>query len=325
MAQVQHPQPDSERSPTEGPSVTHEQHRNGSSRSVNLWALAALVIASLWAYWPTILSLAEIWEREPDYSHGFLVLPLFVAFLFLRSDTFPRIIRPSWLGILAIAGSIALRFAGAKYFITPFDGWSIVLWVIGATLCLGGWSLLRWSLAPTLFLFFMVPLPFRAETLISQPLQKIAANLSAFCLRCIGQPAFVEETTILIGSRVLEVEQSCSGLRIFVGIFALACGYLIAFRRELWESALLLLSAIPVALLANAVRIVVTAILFQHFTEEAAHKFSHDVAGWLMIPLAAAMLGAVQWYLNCLMQDVSIGNIGETLRRDASVTKQSVA
>ena len=129
--------------------------------------------------------------------------------------------------------------------------------------------MLRWSLAPTLFLFFMVPLPFRAETLISQPLQKIAANLSAFALRCIGQPAFVEDTTILIGSRILEVEQSCSGLRIFVGIFALACGYLIAFRRELWESALLLLSAIPVALLANAVRIVVTAILFQHFTEDA--------------------------------------------------------
>jgi exosortase len=139
----------------------------------------------------------------------------------------------------------------------------------------------------------MVPLPFRAETLISQPLQKVAANFSAFILRCIGQPAFVEDTTILIGSRVLEVEQSCSGLRIFVGIFALACGYLIAFRRELWESALLLLSAVPVALAANAVRIVVTAILFEYFTEEAAHKFSHDVAGWLMIPLAAAMLGAV--------------------------------
>ena len=325
MAQVQDPQPDSERPSAKGPTTEPQTQRSGSPLGINRWALGALIVASLWAYWPTLLSLAEVWEREPDYSHGFLVLPLFIAFLFLRSDTFPKSIKPSWLGLIAIGGSIALRFAGAKYFITPFDGWSIVLWVIGATLCLGGWSLLRWSLAPTLFLFFMVPLPFRAETLISQPLQKIAANLSAFCLRCIGQPAFVEETTILIGSRVLEVEQSCSGLRIFVGIFALACGYLIAFRRELWESALLLLSAIPVALLANAVRIVVTAILFQHFTEEAAHKFSHDVAGWLMIPLAAAMLGAVQWYLNCLMQDVAAGNIGETLRRDAPVTNQSVA
>lgn len=283
---------------------------------LNPWALTAVVAASAWAYWPTLVSLAEVWEREPDYSHGWLVIPLFVLFLYIRRDSFPQTLKPAWIGLLVIAASIGLRVAGAKYFITPFDGWSIVLWTLGATLCLGGWSLLRWSLAPTLFLFFMVPLPFRAETLISQPLQKIAANISAFSLRCIGQPAFVEDTTILIGSRVLEVEQSCSGLRIFVGIFALACGYLIAFRKELWESALLLLSAVPVALLANGARIVVTAILFEHFTEEAAHKFSHDVAGWLMIPLAAAMLGAVQWYFSCLMQDVGVSSVGQTIRRE---------
>jgi exosortase len=165
----------------------------------------------------------------------------------------------------------------------------------------------------------MVPLPFRAETLISQPLQQIAAVLSAFVLRCLGQPAFAQETTLLIGHSILEVEQTCSGLRIFVGIFALACGYLIAFRREAWEAALLLVSAIPVALLANALRIVVTAILFQHFTEEAAHTFSHDVAGWLMIPLAAVLLGCVQWYLNCLMRDMAVGDVSDVVRRSDTV------
>lgn len=282
---------------------------------LNPWALLALTLAAGWAYWPTLVSLAEVWEREPDYSHGYLVIPLFLLFLYIRRDTYPRYLAPSLLGLVVIAASIGVRALGATYFMTPLDGWSFVVWTLGATICLGGWPLLRWSWPPILFLVFMVPLPFRAETLISQPLQKIAANLSAFVLRCIGQPAFVEDTTILMGSRILEVEQSCSGLRIFVGILALACGYLIAFRRELWESALLLLSVVPVALLANAARIVVTAILFQHFTEEAAHKFSHDVAGWLMIPLAAAMLGGVQWYLACLMQEEGIGEIGETIRR----------
>lgn len=284
-------------------------------RQLSIAAMVVLVAAAGWAYWPTFLSLAEIWEREPDYSHGYLVIPLSVLFLYLRWDSFPSQLSPSILGLVAIAASIGLRALGATYSVTPLDGWSFVVWAFGAAICLGGWPLLRWSWPPILFLVFMVPLPFRAETLISHPLQKIAANLSAFVLRCIGQPAFVEETTILIGNRVLEVEQSCSGLRIFVGILALACGYLIAFRREVWESALLLLSVVPVALLANAARIVVTAILFQHFTEEAAHKFSHDVAGWLMIPLAAAMLGGVQWYLMCLMQDVGVGEVSDTIRR----------
>ena len=276
--------------------------------------LMALLCASIWAYWPTLVELVDTWEREPDYSHGFLVIPLFAFFLYLRLDAFPQSLRPSVIGLLVIAGSIGLRLIGGWWFLTPLDGWSIVFWVSGIMLCLGGWSLLRWSLGPTLFLLFMVPLPFRAETLVSLPLQKIAAIFSAFVLRCLGQPAFAEETTLLIGSSVLEVEQSCSGLRIFVGIFALACGYLIAFRREAWEAALLLASAVPVALTANAARIVVTAILFQHFTEEAAHKFSHDVAGWLMIPLAAVLLWCVQWYLNCLMRDVDSGNLGQVLK-----------
>lgn len=281
----------------------------------HVWLVVGLLAVSVWAYWPTMVELVDTWNREPDYSHGFLVLPLFAFFLYIRRDTFPPYLRPSIFGLLVLAGSIALRAAGGWWFLTPLDGWSIVAWVAGVMLCLGGWPLLRWSLGPILFLFFMVPLPFRAETLISQPLQQIAAMFSAFVLRCLGQPAFAEQTTLLVGSSVLEVEQSCSGLRIFVGIFALACGYLLAFRRELWEAALLLASAVPVALTANAARIVVTAILFQHFTEEAAHKFSHDIAGWLMIPLAAALLWCVQWYLNCLMRDAPHGQVSDVMKR----------
>jgi len=282
---------------------------------LNVRWLLALVAATVWSYWPTLVELAETWEREPDYSHGYLVLPLFAFFLYLRRDLFPTVLRPSWIGLIVILASMGLRFIGGWYFLTPLDGWSIVLWTAGAALCLGGWPLLRWSLGPTLFLLFMVPLPFRMETLVSQPLQRIAAEFSAFLLRCLGQPAFASDTTLLVGNNVLEVEQSCSGLRIFVGIFALACGYLIAFRRELWEAVLLLISAVPVALAANAARIVVTALLYQHFTEDAAHKFSHDVAGWLMIPLAAALLGGVQWYLNCLMRDETAGEVGEIIKQ----------
>lgn len=287
--------------------------------SITVFSLVALLAASAWAYWPTLLNLADTWEREPDYSHGYLVLPLFAFFLYLRRDAFPATLRPSLFGLVLIAASIALRFFGGWYYFSPMDGWSIVVWFAGVALCLGGQSLLRWALSPILFLFFMVPLPFRVETMVSQPLQKIAAQLSAFILRCISQPAFAEETTLIVGNSVLEVEQSCSGLRIFVGIFALACGYLIAFRRELWESMLLIVSAIPVALLANASRIVLTAILFQHFSEESAHKFSHDVAGWLMIPLAALMLWGVQWYLNCLVRDVNEGDIGDLLKHKEAI------
>lgn len=301
------------------PNNATSENQAAASPPINSVAIGVLVLVAGWAYWPTLMELAEIWDREPDYSHGYLVIPLFVLFLYLRRDSFPKSLKPAWYGLLVIVASIALRVAGGVVFITPFDGWSIVLWVSGVALCIGGWSLLRWCLAPTLFLFFMVPLPFRYETLISQPLQRIAAILSSFVLRCLGQPAFAENTTIIVGTDILEVEQSCSGLRIFVGIFALTCGYLIAFRRELWEASLLIVGAVPVALVANAVRIVVTAILYRHFTDETAHRFSHDMAGYLMIPLAAGLLWCLQWYLNCLMRDVTHGGVADVMNRAEAV------
>ncbi len=278
-------------------------------------ALVALGISFAWCYWGTIRNLSHIWDREPDYSHGYLVIPLTLLFLWMRRGSFPNKLRPVWWGLVPIAASIALRTAGAFYALTPLDGWSIVVWSMGVALCAGGWPLLRWALPPILFLMFMVPLPYRLEFLLSVPLQVMATEVSCFILQCLRQPAFAEGTTILLGENILEVEQSCSGLRIFVGIFALASAYLIARRHEAWEAVLLIVSAIPVALLANAARIVVTALLYQNVSDDAAKRFSHDVAGWLMIPLAAVMLALVQWYLQKLMRDVNPAEIGDLLRK----------
>ena len=100
-----------------------------------------------------------------------------------------------------------------------------------------------WSLPSIAFLWFMVPLPFRVERWLSLPLQGAATKLSCWILQALGQPALAEGHVILLGDNRLEVEQACSGLRIFVGIVALAFAYAILMRRQWWEKALLLLSA----------------------------------------------------------------------------------
>ena len=138
----------------------------------------------------------------------------------------------------------------------------------------------------------MVPLPFRVERWLSLPLQGVATNLSCWILQALGQPALAEGHVIVLGNYRLEVEQACSGLRIFVGILALAFAYVIVVRRAWWEKALLLASAIPIALLANAARIVVTGLLYQYVSGEAAKKFAHDAAGWVMILFAAGLVRA---------------------------------
>jgi exosortase len=265
---------------------------------------ASLAVACLWSYWPTVTELIAAWNKNPDYSHGYFVVPLAVYFLWARRGAFPVVSRKlAWLGLLVIALSIAMRLVAARFFLGGVDGWSIPLWIAGATCFLWGADVLWWSLPSVIFLWFMVPLPYGMERWLSLPLQRIATELSCWLLHCLGQPALAEGNTIRLNDFQLEVEQACSGLRIFVGIMALAFVYLVLIRRTWWERVFLVLSVVPVALIANSTRIVVTALLYQYVSGEAAHKFTHDLAGWVMIPYAAALFAVVLWYLGRLFRE----------------------
>lgn len=273
--------------------------------------------AFVWAYWPTLVNLVAAWNREPDYSHGFFVVPLAAYFLWARRDRFPGVSAGlSWLGLTLIALDVGVRAFGAHYYLEAIDGWSIMLWVGGAVWLFAGWRVLWWSLPSVAFLWFMVPLPFRMERCLSLPLQGAATKLSCWILQGLGQPALAEAHVIVLGDNRLEVEQACSGLRIFVGIFALAFAYSIVMRRSWWEKALLLASAVPIALLANAARIVTTGLLYQYVSGDAAKHFAHDAAGWVMILFAAGLFAIVLWYLSMLVREVELVEVGAVVRRE---------
>jgi exosortase len=161
----------------------------------------------------------------------------------------------------------------------------------------------------------MVPLPFRMEHALSRPLQHIATSASCWILQFLGQPALSEGNIILLGDLRMEVEQACSGLRIFVGIVALAFVYVILVHRAWWEKALLLAGVVPVALVANITRVVVTSLLMQWTGDAHTHELVHQYAGYLMIPYAAALFALVLWYVGALVQTVEIVDMGEVARR----------
>ncbi len=277
----------------------------------------------LWSYWPTVVYLVDKWNNEPDYSHGFLVVPLAIFFLWIRRQSFPDAIGTwRWMGAVLIVLSIALRWASGMFFATPVDGWSMLLWISGVVCLFGGWPVLKWALPAVLFLWFAIPLPFRAERMLSLPLQHIATQTSTWILQCFGQPALNEGTTIVLGHHHLEIERACSGLRIFMGVIALAFAFVIITRRSLWEKAILLGSVVPIALLANAIRIVGTAFLYQYASSETAKKISHDMAGWGMIPLAAAMFAFVVWYVKFLVPEVPIADTQALVRKQRAATAQ---
>jgi exosortase len=168
----------------------------------------------------------------------------------------------------------------------------------------------------------MAPLPFRFEQLLSWPLQRFATIASCWVLQSVGQPAVAEGNVIHINDindTVLEVAQACSGLRMFVAFFALSAAFAIVSQCRPWQKAIVLLSAPPIAILSNVARVTVTGLLHNGFGSEAARVFTHDVAGWAMIPFAVALLALEMWYVNRLFVEVEDIDPRELMRQRSRV------
>src|SRR5262249_14513643 len=145
----------------------------------------------------------------------------------------------------------------------------------GLCILVGGWNGWRWAWPAVLFLCFMMPLPFSLETALALPLQRVATVASTFVLLTLGLGAFSQRNVIHRGEHRIGIVEACNGLSMLVVFFALATAVVLVFPLSWLEKAVVVLSAIPIALLANITRIVVTALLYQVASSEVAQTFFH--------------------------------------------------
>jgi exosortase len=274
-------------------SVVKEPISRSSRRRFEARIACALVSAVfLWANWTSLAELVHTWDREPDYSHGYLVGPIAILILWFRRDRFPQNGSvPGWGGFWLLGLSALLAFTGRQYFLNPLVFWGMISWIGGVVWVLCGRHVFVWALPAIAFLIFMVPLPFRMESWLSGPLQRIATILSCWALQVLGQPAFAEGNTIFLGTTQIEVEHACAGLRMLVMITALAAACAILVCRNWPERLFLAFCIVPVSMFANCVRIVATGLAYQYLSSDTSKAIMHDVAAWIVIPVAASTFG----------------------------------
>jgi exosortase len=252
--------------------------------------LVALATA-VWAYWATLAEVVERWTDDPQYSHGFLV-PLFSGYLLWirRGHLRAADLNARWwgLGIVALAG--LLRMLSHFFYQTWLDTGSFLICLAGIAAAAGGRRTLIWAGPAILFLIFMLPLPFRVQTALGGSLQRVATAASTYALQTLGVPAVSEGNVILLTNTRLGVLEACNGLSMLFTFFALATAVAILAPRGWPEKIVIFLSAVPIAIFANLVRITVTGLLFEASRDDLARVVFHDLAGWLMMPLALGML-----------------------------------
>jgi exosortase len=259
----------------------------------------------LWAFGSTLAELTQVWKTNEQYSHGYLVPAFALLLLWLRRDRLKgQETRPNFLiGGALLALGIGLRLVGVYWYYLWLDTISILPCVAGVCWLLGGWGAWRWAWPAILYLVFMIPLPYRVATAMSAPLQSLATTTSTFIMQTIGLPALSEGNVITLNEARIGVVEACSGLRMLVVFVALSTAMTLLTRRPWLDKLILLLSAIPIAIVSNITRITVTGILYETTSNETANAFFHDLGGWLMMPLALALLALELKVLSHLFVD----------------------
>lgn len=274
----------------------------GRHYSLALVCACGVFVAFAWAYSSTFASLWRVWSTESDYSHGFFVVPLALYFAWFRRSMRPPLrVQFSWAATALLALSVAMRVLGQRWNFAAFDYWSLLPWASALVLSLGGAAALRWWWPSIFFLLFMMPLPYRAEHALSMPLQTVATGLSCWIFQVLGHCALAEGHTILLGDQRLEIEQACSGLRMVFSAAAMGVAYAVLSHRRWWERLLLVACTFPIAVLANAARIVSTGLAREFWPGSWLADLSHDGGGYLMIVFAFVLFLTAHWYLNALI------------------------
>jgi len=272
--------------------------------SVPYWQLAVLAALTLWAYGSTLAHLLGQWWHDPNFSHGFFV-PLFSAFVIWQErERLARLVpKPAWSGIAFIAlGLIVLMVGrmGAELFLARS---SLLLVLAGAIILFFGWNVFRVLFFPWAFLLLMIPIPAIIFNKITFPLQILASKVAATSLPLFGVPCFRDGNVINLPSIALEVAEACSGIRSLMSLVTLAIIYGYLVDKRLWVRWVLALASVPIAVLANSVRIIGTGLLAQYWDPNKAEGYFHASWGWIIFVVSLGMLYATHVLIRLILPE----------------------
>jgi exosortase len=278
------------------------------------WRLALGVVALVLsvAYAPNVVDLTTTWQGDPNYSHGYLVIPIALFILWRRLSDAPW--RPSrdaiatpWWSWLLLAAVLAVRAVAYERSYQWVETATLVPAIACLTWTFGGWSLLQRAWPAIVFLVFMLPLPNSINTLISLPLQRIATTGSCFLLQLSGFWVIQEGNILLLktpfGMRPLDVALACNGLKMLMCLAATVTATILLIPLPTWKRITLLVSAVPIAMTSNMIRIVATGWCYYYLEGGRATEWAHDISGWLMMPLALVLIGLELGLLSWLVPD----------------------
>lgn len=280
-------------------------------------------LAALQPYWPVLAGLAlvlvptyvrlagSLWTQD-EHAHGPIILAVSLWLAWQQRDRIAAAAgRSSWaLAAPLLACGLAAYVVGRSQEVLVLEVGSHLLILAGAAAALGGRAMLRATAVPILFLAFMVPLPGVIVDALTAPLKQFASAIAEQLLYSLGYPIARTGVVLSIGRYQLLVADACSGLHSMYSLLALSLLYVYLMRHpSRWRNTILLAAALPIALAANVVRVIVLVLVTYHFGDEAGQGFVHGFAGMALFLIALALL---------MFVDTLLGLVGRLVPRGAA-------
>jgi exosortase len=238
-------------------------------------------------YAPVLRSMVLQWWDDPNYGHGLLV-PVFAAYILWRERARWRTLRVQasdyGLPIMFLAlGLLILGMLGAELFTARV---SLLILISGIIVFLAGWQVLRSIAFPIGYLFFMIPLPALVYYQLTFPLQLWASRLGAHGLVMLGVHTVREGNLLILPNVTLEVVEACSGIRSLFSLLAVVVAYGYLAEHSIWKRCLLVVLAVPIVILSNALRLIATGALSFVFGPKVDLGPTHTLLGLGFFALA---------------------------------------
>ena len=270
-----------------------------SARFVRWAQFAALGVLIGLLYHGILTNLASQWWNDPDFSHGFFI-PIFSGLVIwrMRRQLLSLNPAPSWSGLFIVVGgliTLVIGVLGAELFLSRS---SLLLLLAGLVVLFFGWRVFGATFFPWAVLFLMIPIPAILYNQLTFPLQFLASKLATGLLSLAGVPVLREGNVIRLPAMSLEVVEACSGIRSLMALTSLGVVFVYFLESRLWKRIALVIATVPIAVAANALRIMGTGLLVQYWDPDKAEGFFHEFSGWVVFLCSLVMLYAAHRLMN---------------------------
>lgn len=250
--------------------------------------LVALLLGLVLAiYWQTTLAMVGVWERSATFTHGFLVIPIFLYLVWRERDVLAAIDpAPNFFALLGIALAGALWLVGEIVSANSVSQFAMIAMVPFAVWSVLGTRVARALAIPLGFLFFAAPVgDFLVPTLMDW-----TADVTVAAVRASGVPVYREGNYFQIPSGRWSVVEACSGLRYLIASFMIGALYAYLTYRSTARRVTFVVVALAVSIVANWMRAYLIVMLGHLTSNRIAAGADHLVYGWVFFGAIMALL-----------------------------------